>query len=794
VSRTKSNGTPRPASSFTPLLRKTALCSALAMALGAGHVAQAQAQDKASSEVASDYAIPAGPLANTLREIARVSGRTVRFEARDVENRRAPALTGPRSAVAAIQEAISNSGLTMKTLGSGELVVFVPELDTVQVTATRGEAEMGFKASRSETSTRSGADLMDVPQAVTIVTAKVMETQQSLSVQDVLQNVAGVVTTDGGQGLPGYSIRGFTQTGTLSNGVTDPFSGASNVAGIDRVEVLKGPQAILSGGDSLGGAVNIVNKKPTAETVRDVALQYGSFQDKRASLDLAGALTEDKHLSYRLILSEARADRNDAGYKGETNDYLLAQVRWKDATTDLNVGTSYDNSRFASGGYTFALNGGLQETPQMRLGDADDGVLVRSKGLFYSLEHAFSPEVTLVSRMQRTLTTQDLSVHLPRFPMSIEDMLINFGESNQLSNFGTTSGDHYLRLNFATGPLAHTLSTGINHTSQKQGVDEYTGGDIPVAVYQSTQAAFPRLVRDASTLYSRTKGQSTQTGVYVQDSIRWNDWNALVGVRRTNYKSGPNSNEWVQFNETTHQDKTSLSQTTPSVGLVYNLSANSSVYSSYAEGFLPQFVTVRPCGGGTDFDPMETVNKEVGFKHNSDDGAFAFSAALFQLDQSNRLEENRANNCYSQKNGQRLRGTEFEASGRLADGLNMILNYTYADAKDLTNKAAVPGAQPRHQANLWTTYDFQSEALRGFGVSLGLSAYSKTRLGSTEEAPMAPGGMRMDAGLSYTQKDWSLRLGVKNLLDRNLYGYSATEIYVPVQSGRTFSVTFRKSL
>jgi len=233
---------------------------------------------------------------------------------------------------------------------------------------------------------------------------------------------------------------------------------------------------------------------------------------------------------------------------------------------------------------------------------------------------------------------------------------------------------------------------------------------------------------------------------------------------------------------------------TPSLGLVYNLSANSSVYSSYAQGFMPQFTTVKHCGGGASFDPMQTVNKEVGFKHNSDDGAFAFSAAVFQLDQSNRLEWDSANSCYNQQNGQRIRGTELEASGKLDKGWNMILNYTYTDTTDLTNKTALPGAQPRHQANLWTTYDFQSDPLRGFGASLGLSAYSTARLGVSAEDPVAPGGMRVDAGVSYTQKDWSLRLGVKNLFDRELYGYSSSVLYVPVQQGRTFSLTYRKSL
>ncbi|WP_409160552.1 TonB-dependent siderophore receptor [Pectobacterium sp. B2J-2] len=791
--RTESRENSGAARSASPILRKTALCVALGLILAEIPFAQAQEPAPVAVDAVIDYAIPAGPLASTLREISRVSGQGIRFETRDVQDHQAPAVQGHRNVVAAVQEAISLSGLTMTVLANGNVAVFMPELDKVTVTAERSEAETGFKASRSETATRSGADLLDVPQAVTVVTAKVIETQQAKSVQEVLKNVAGVVTRESAQGLPSYSIRGFTQTSTLSNGITDPYSSFTNIAGIDRVEVLKGPQAILSGSDSLGGAVNIVTKKPTAETVRDVTLSYGSHQDRSGTLDLAGALTDDKKLSYRLIGSLAKASYNEGGYKGRDDKYLLSQLRWKDEATDITVGASYGEQFSPQGRYTFALNGGIQPTPTMRFGSKDSGVNLRGRTFFYSLEHAFSPHVTFVSHLQRSLTMQDLNVFLPLYPVNEADTILRYSNTNTVTNIRTTSGDHYLRFDFDTGPLSHTLSTGINHTNTHTSLDTYSGNSFSVSAYDNAQYNFIPLTRDDNSLFSRYSGNEQQYALFAQELLRYGDWSVLVGLRRTKYESGPYSTDYTQSNTSSDTSKDSMSKTTPNLGLVYNVTANTSVYTSYSEGFSPQFTSTARCGGGTNYDPMETVNKELGFKHNSSDGAFALSSAVFQLDQNNRLEYDNAGSCYYQRGAKRVRGFEFESSGRLTEGWNLIFNYTYAQSKDREKATEVAGAEPRHQASLWTTYDFQSGALSGFGLSGGISAYSKSRLGTTGSSPMVPGGARVDVGASYARDDWSLRLGVQNLFDSDLYGYSVTTLYVPVKQGRTATLTFTKS-
>ncbi|MFU8926324.1 TonB-dependent siderophore receptor [Acinetobacter puyangensis] len=764
---------------------------ALALAMGLPAYAETDATTTSSVAVKS-YAIPAGPLANTLREISRVSGQAIRFETADVQDVKAPEINGSLATIEAVQRAISDSGLTMSTLANGAIQVHVHMLGAITVTATRSEAEQGYKASRSETATRGGADLKDVPQAITVITAKAIEDTQAQSVQDILQNVAGVIIRASAQGTPSYSIRGFTQTSTLSNGIDDPYASITNVAGIDKVEVLKGPQAILSGANTLGGAVNIVAKKPTAERIRDVTLSYGTHEDKTGSLDIGDAITQDKKLSYRVIGSMSRQDHSTAGFDGREANYALGELRWKDDATDLTVGAVYDDSYDPQNYYTFALTGDIQKTPSMRLGNKHDGVNIKSERYFYDLEHSFEPWVTAVSRLQYSKTEQDLNLWGSLFPVSTANMIMHMANSNNIANYKTLSGDHYLRFDFDTGLVGHKLSTGINHAQIKIDTLSYSGAE-QVPVYQDTQYSFPD-IRNDNYLSTDFNTESKQQAWFLQDLISFGDWHASIGARRTSYASGPASTYYYTTQRTTTTTKKETDKTTFNAGLVYNVTPNTSVYASYSEGFLPQSPTATFCSGGTEFPPMETENKEVGIKGESPTGGLSWGVAAYQMDQSNVLQYNAAGACYDTRKAKRISGVELETSGRILPGWNVLFNYTFAEAKDVEVSTTYYAAEPKHQLNIFTTYDFQSERLKGYGLSLGVNAFSESRLGTTSVATMVPGGARVDIGASYQHnKDWSLRLGVKNVFDRTLYGYSSSPLYVPIYEGRTATLTWKYS-
>ena len=778
------------ANMIRPTLNYSLLWGAIACVMGLPIHAETNNTSISHTQNVNHYSIASGPLATALREISRTSGITIKFDSVDVQDANAPTISGSMTTAEAVQHALSESGLTMSILANGSIQVAMHRLGVITVTASRSEAEQGFKASRSSTATRSGAELKEVPQAVTVVTAKVIETQQAQSVQDLLQNVAGVVTNESAQGVASYRVRGFA-SGGVSNGISNPYASSTNVAGIDRIEVLKGPSAILSGADSLGGVVNIVTKKPTAERIRDVTVGYASHRDVSTAVDVGDAITENEKLSFRVVAAGAQADHNDAGYDGRENSYLLSSLRWKDDATDLTVGFSYDDSYSPQNRYTYGFNG-VQDIPSMRLGGRHNGIEVLSKSGFYDLEQIIQPWLTVISRMQYTDTDQDLSVWNTFFPMSVENMIMGMGNTNNVQNYETLSGDHYARFEFDTGTVSHKLSTGINHTRTKYTQTEYSGSTLAVDVY-GDQVDFPDM-RSAENLWSITKGDSSSIGYFAQDLLSWNDWHVLLGARRTKSTYEPTKTTYPNFNSTSTSDKASRTSSSFNAGIVYDLTANISIYASYANGFTPQTPSGVMCDGGTNFEDMETKSKEIGIKGESPEGALSWSVAAYQQEQNNVLDEVAPTYCYKLLKGSEVKGLEIETAGRILPGWNMTFNYTYNDTKNIGNPDEVAGAQPDHQASLWTTYDFQGGSLAGYGLSLGITAFSESRLGYTAEDTMAPGGARVDVGASYQSDDeWSLRLGVKNVFDRTLYGYAGTPLYVPVYEGRNINLTWKYS-
>lgn len=657
-------------------------------------------------------------------------------------------------------------------------------LERVVVIAKRDPAETSFKADRSETATRQGTALLDVPASVTVITGKVLETQQAASVDEALRNASGVVLRQNAQGPAGFQVRGFSQTGALVNGVTSPGAAQLDVNGIERIEVLKGPQAILSGGDSLGGALNIVTKKPQAESVKELLLQYGSFAEASAGVDLGGALDDGRHLSYRVIGSWTQARRNDAGFDGREHRGLMPQLRWKDADTDLIVGAAVDRRRLAPGRYTFALDG-IQPPPPIRLGNADDGMDLQSRRWFYSAEHAFGPHATLVSRLQLAQDRVSLHLYGPRFPTSTTRF--GMAPTNDVTNFNTLSGDHYLRLAFDTGALSHRLSTGLNHTRQRFDRESFQGDLQMVDAYADVQYAFPPLTHDA--LIGTDAATSRQHGLFVQDLIGLGDVNLLLSLRRTRYENGAGTTTFIG---TTTPPRTTparhMGKTTPSIGMVYRLQPDISLYASYAEGFLPQFSTARNCAGGEGFDPMETKNKELGAKFDLLGRRLAVNASIFSLAQSNRLVA--AGRCFRQRDAIQLRGLELDVQGEVTKGWRLLFNYTLSRQKDAEQADAAFAAQPRHAASLWTTYDFQ-QSLQGWGVGLGVTARSRTLSDYDTAAVPVPGSALVDASLFYRLGRWAATLGVKNVFDRGTLGYATTPLYVPLEAGRTFKLTLR---
>jgi len=766
-------------------------------AMPCGASAQAVASPAPAAR-ANAFDLPPAPLASTLREISRIGGVRIDMDAESVSGKQAPAIRGSLSVDEALSAALADSGVHWLRVASGYWVALPGKLDTVLVVARRDQAETSFKADRSDTATRSGTDLMDVPGAVTIITSKVLESQQVLSVRDALANVSGMGFNQTPQGSPTFTVRGYGQTSALVNGLSDTSASLTNVFGVERIEVLKGPQAILAGSNSLGGGVNVVTKKPQADPIRSVMLQYGSHGDLTLGADLGQALTDDRRLSFRLIAAHSKARDNDFGFDGRKDDSVLPQLRWKDATTDLIVGASYGKQHAPVPLYTFARRDGvILPIPGLRPGRAEDGFDTEQKRFFYQLEQTITPSITFISRLQRSLQETELHLRTPSGLLYAKGAAndspngnVTFYASHTFFNQRDLSGDHYLRIAGDTGPVRHKLSVGVNHTDTVYNQPQWSGPTTTVTMYPTAVPyQFGDLRTDANTLSSVWDQHTTQLGAYAQDLMTWGDWNLLVNLRRNRYTIAATTS-FPTANFVSTSPKQTIWQTTPGVGLVYTLTPQVSLYTNYAEGFAP--ATNVSCNGGL-VPPQLTRNREVGAKFDLFDSKLSLTTAAYELAQSNQLVYNRVKNCYDVRDSQVSRGFEVDAQGRVAPGANLLFNYTFATLKDVGDPTKVYTGVPKHKMSLWATYDLQGEAWRGLGFGAGVSATSKSK-GNYDPRYMSqvPGQAQIDMSVFYNRGPWSTTFGVKNIGDRRLYATTVSSDFMPVLNGRTFMLTVKR--
>lgn len=788
----------RKDSRFAPrkLILPAALASVFALGATPACVHAQQATAPSSATAMHYYDLKPGPLVDTLDAIAKVSGRPIAFDRAALRRGKARAVNGNFSAGAAISQALSGTNYILNEDNGGTLVV--APVAKVEVVARRDQAETEFKADRSDTATRSGTSLHLVPGSVTLITSKVLESQQATDLTEALRNVSGMSFAKSPQNNTTFGVRGFDASSD-SNGITDNSAASRSVFAVERVEVLKGPQAILSGGNSLGGAVNIVVKKPQAEAIRELTVQYGSYDDRTAALDLSGAVGGDKRITYRTVASVQDARRNAAGMDGKQSRSIMQALRWKDRTTDFVATAEYSKDKSPADRYTFArADGVILPVPDRLLGNRADGIDVKVRRFGYQLEHKFSDDIVLISRLQDTHQDFDLYISSPTGLLYAEgaapdspepDML--FFASRTLRPEDTLSGDHYLRLNFPTGEVRHKLSVGFNHTNDDQVQTQYTGAPVSVPVYSSTPYVFQDMRDRATSLSSGVVFGQRQRGIYAQDLMSYEKWNLLLNWRRTRYTTPESTGTFYATPENFvfHDPATKTYHTSPGAGLVYQLNDETSLYASYAEGFQP--VMALACGGGF-VAPMQTRNREVGAKFDLFDSRFTLTTSAFSLQQSNRIFYDRFKDCYNTRQGQRTTGAEIDAQGRLMPGLEAIFNYTYTQVKDIGDVRTLFPAQPKHKANAWAVYRFQTAELKGLGIGLGVSGSSRS-LGSLFQPFTVPGGAQVDASLYYTTGPWSMTLGVKNVFDRLLYGTTTSESYIPVMSGRVYALTVKRS-
>lgn len=659
--------------------------------------------------------------------------------------------------------------------------------------------------------------LSEIPQSIAQIDEGAVRENNFLRLSDALDLNASVSRQNSLGGLfDSFAVRGFAgdeniPTGYLVNGFNGGrgFGGPRDVAGIERIEVLKGPAAALLGRGEPGGTVNLVTKQAEiGRTFGSASLQVGSFDRVRADGDFNLAVSSD--LTARLIgFAEDGDTFRDTVHQRRWG--VLPSIGW---TIGADTRATYDfewtrvETPFDRG--IVVLNGDLGTVPRDRfLGEPGDGDHVaRATGHQLRVQHDFSKDWSLLvgASLRDTLLT-GFSSDAELVPGRQKLFRDGRSLSRQRRSRRYDSRQWVVRAElsgaFETGSLRHRVLIGADHDQFDN--DQQFGRVRPPVLGTATTDRAGNVIDIFDPVYGRFPlptpapqndrlDVQRSTGLFVQDQIeltgrlqlriggRYDD----VSLRTLNRLTGTDS-------------RRSAGRFSPQAGIVYRLSAPLSLYAAYGEGFRANIGTDVT---GAIFDPETSRSKEIGVKLSALGGRLNGTLAAFQLDKANVLASDTGNPGFSVAIGKaRSRGVELDLTARLPGDIEVLLSYAYIDAEARStllepnfNFQIRPGDRliniPDHNLNVQAT---KRLTIAGRDASFGGGIqYVGQRSGETGTAFTLPSHTlaRVFAEVE-AMRGVELFAAVQNLFDARWFANSYSPLWVQPGAPRTASIGLR---
>lgn len=755
--------------------RHVVAASLLALAACAPGVAQAQAKT---------HSQPALPLSEALQRIAAEWGTPLNIDPDAVRGITARPVADARSEREAVAQATRGLPVAVSVDDAGVITI----VNDIVVTARPNEAENSVLVRGATSSSRLGQSLRDQARNTQVISAKLLERQQAQTIPEALANAGGVVVNSATvQGGVGYSVRGFDSVGAVNGlpSASNSFFAAGttqSLANIERIEVLKGPDAILLGGDNLGGTINIVTKKPNAEERLYVSADTGSFGLARGTIDANRAITTDDRISARIIATAATADRNFGGYRGN-EDYLLApSVRYKNAATDVILSMTLGDQISGMVPYTI-----LNKATGKPFDVAWDRPLVGGREQFIRIGTTqFNAELTqkltdwlsIVARAQHQNVTFSLAQYSPFAVLNNNGLLLISSSGSRQSSNGTAL-DGFARVTFETGPVKHKIvAGGTKVDTDVNAVYAADGGMFPYNFLANP----PATLRPLAKVYSLSASVlSNQHGYYGQYLLETGPIHLMAGVRS-------NTTDAVSITPSGRVE-TKATATTPSYGAVVDITDTLSVFGTLAYGYTPTFVTDR---NNNRLPNVETRNAETGVKWDLFDKRLLLNASYFSIRQSNFLDTDPVNRRFQiALPGLLGRGVDLNVAGTPFPGLTVSAAYTRTLYKFLAPTATIgntPNGQPRDVYNVYASYERKIAKDTRAGLGAGVAGRSSAAIDRRDTYRIDGAALvNLNGFLSFGALD--VNIGVRNLFDRESYAPTRFDSYIPLGEPRSWRLT-----
>lgn len=628
------------------------------------------------------------------------------------------------------------------------------QLPTITVTAESEQSELSSEQSKayiiqnSSTASKLNIPLKETPQTVNVLTRQQLDDFALDNTRDVLRNTPGIIVSNQETERTSYLARGFEISNVLVDGVGIPLEGYNynndnpDSFLFDRIEVVKGANALNNGIGDPGATINMIRKRPTSDLQTAFNASYGSWNTQRYEVDVSSPLTQDGKVRGRVFGYQQTGDSYLDRYELEKNG--IGAVVEADITDTTLLTAGYTETNHKPNGVNWGSN-----------------PLINTEGeqLSYSQNYNYSPNwahwdsniKSYFAELEQKLGGDWTAKLTYDEKQTQRDSKLLFLLGNPGAN--GTSGiflypgmyiddnkEQQASLSFSgTYPLwgqRHEASLG--YVWAKNRLDElgYAGSFVnplttDLASFTPEEPSWD-MSKTSGEMHIRQKNQSlyAATRLHLNDDLK-----LLLGA---NYVQAESSGSSYGTDTIYDEDKV-----LPYAGLSYNFSPEYTGYLSYTSIFRPQ--TTKADDGSIN-KPIEGESYEVGVKGSWLDDKLTATMAVFRTEQSNyplRDSDGIPTLRKTQVSDLRSQGYEFGLAGQLSDHLNLSFGYTQFSLKDLINGGDARTFNPTQSFNLLTTY--QVPQLPKLKLGLGVQWQDQTYLDVPEAT--ANGVITQKAGI-----------------------------------------------
>jgi catecholate siderophore receptor len=653
----------------------------------------------------------------------------------------------------------------------------------------------GYQATRTSTATKTDTPLIDVPQAISVVTREQIEDQSAHSLADVVRYIPGIYIAQGEGHRDAPIIRGQASTADLFlNGIRDDVQYYRDFYNIDRVEVLRGPNAMIFGRGGGGGVINRVSKEAGPTPFNEVSATLGTFGERRATVDVNQPINDKWSVRINGLVEDSETyrdyfERKRYGFNPTITFAPDAQTRYivsyeffkDDGTTDRGVpsfgGKPVPTSRSQFFGNPDVSHYGVEaHILRSHLQHwTDAGVKISNQTVFASYDKFYQNVLPGAVTGIGALDTVSLSGYN--------------NHTDRTSIFNQTD----ISYAFDFGWMKHTVLLGAELS--RQTTDNFretayfnnltTSISVP---YWSPVDRTPVTFRQSPT-DGNTKSTLDVAAIYVQDQIDFGKHFQIIGGVRYDRVSV----ESLDRRAGTERERTD-DLVSPRVGVVFKPFSTLALYASYSVSYLPysgdQFASLDDTT--VTLDPEKFTNYEIGAKWDITP-RLSLTAAAYRLNRTNqRMNHPTIPGLVIQTGETETEGFELTLTGQVTNQWQIIAGYGHQDAV-VVNAASNVGNRlalvPENTFALWNKYQFTPSFAAGLGIIHQTEVYA-----GVDNVVTLPDFTRVDAALYFRFAD-NLRgqLYIENLFDEKYFATAHSNNNIMPASPRAARFTLTSS-